>query len=110
MLPPLLIGFTFLLTLFFIQHNNLERAAENTTDFEVTNPVPPLPESAPTLPVASTPTPVNPEEVDMVACTMDVMQCPDGSFVGRIPPSCEFDVCPIPVTDEELADLEFEVI
>lgn len=29
-----------------------------------------------------------------VACTMDAMVCPDGSSVGRIPPSCEFAACP----------------
>jgi hypothetical protein len=29
-----------------------------------------------------------------VACTLDVKECPDGSFVGRVPPSCEFAPCP----------------
>lgn len=29
-----------------------------------------------------------------VACTMDARECPDGSFVGRIPPNCEFATCP----------------
>lgn len=28
-----------------------------------------------------------------VACTMDAMQCSDGSWVGRTGPNCEF-VCP----------------
>ena len=28
-----------------------------------------------------------------VACTMDAKQCPDGSYVGRTGPNCEF-VCP----------------
>jgi hypothetical protein len=27
-------------------------------------------------------------------CTMDAKQCPDGSWVGRVPPSCEFAPCP----------------
>ena len=27
-------------------------------------------------------------------CTRDAKQCPDGSYVGRIPPSCEFAPCP----------------
>lgn len=31
------------------------------------------------------------EKIDM--CTMDAMQCPDGSYVGRTGPNCEF-VCP----------------
>jgi hypothetical protein len=29
-----------------------------------------------------------------VACTLEVKECPDGSFVGRVPPSCEFAPCP----------------
>jgi hypothetical protein len=29
-----------------------------------------------------------------VFCTMDAKLCPDGSSVGRIPPSCEFAPCP----------------
>lgn len=30
---------------------------------------------------------------DGVVCTMDALQCPDGSYVGRTGPNCEF-VCP----------------
>lgn len=30
----------------------------------------------------------------MVACTMEVQECPDGSFVGRSGPNCEFEECP----------------
>jgi len=29
-----------------------------------------------------------------VVCTMDAKICPDGSFVGRISPDCEFASCP----------------
>ncbi len=29
----------------------------------------------------------------VVFCTLDAMQCPDGSYVGRVPPSCEFAAC-----------------
>lgn len=36
----------------------------------------------------------NPDKTDdFVACTMDAMQCPDGSYVGRTGPNCEF-ACP----------------
>ena len=28
------------------------------------------------------------------ACTMDAMMCPDGSYVGRVPPDCDFAPCP----------------
>lgn len=31
-----------------------------------------------------------------VACTMEAKQCPDGSFVGRTGPRCEFAPCPTP--------------
>lgn len=31
-----------------------------------------------------------------VVCTMDAKQCPDGSYVGRVPPSCEFAPCQTP--------------
>lgn len=39
-----------------------------------------------------TPTPVPPYEP--VACTMDAKMCPDGSYVGRTGPKCEFSACP----------------
>lgn len=34
-----------------------------------------------------------PRPIEPVACTMDAKQCPDGSYVGRTGPNCEF-VCP----------------
>jgi len=40
----------------------------------------------------TTETPVPPGG-DAIACTMDAMMCPDGSYVGRTGPHCEF-VCP----------------
>ncbi len=38
----------------------------------------------------------NPNEEEPVACTMEARACPDGSYVGREGPNCEFAVCPIP--------------
>ena len=29
-----------------------------------------------------------------VACTMEAKMCPDGSYVGRVGPNCEFKACP----------------
>lgn len=29
-----------------------------------------------------------------IACALDAKECPDGSFVGRVPPKCEFAPCP----------------
>ena len=39
-----------------------------------------------------------------VACTMDSKVCPDGTVVGRVPPTCEFAPCP----DEEDEEIEIE--
>ena len=32
-----------------------------------------------------------------IACQMDAKECPDGSFVGRVAPDCEFAECTAPV-------------
>lgn len=34
------------------------------------------------------------DQGNMVACTMDAKMCPDGSYVGRGGPKCEFAACP----------------
>jgi len=33
-------------------------------------------------------------EEEAVSCIQDVKECPDGSYVGRVPPTCEFKECP----------------
>lgn len=33
------------------------------------------------------------QETKEVACTMDAKICPDGSYVGRVGPNCEFAPC-----------------
>ncbi|MBL0920122.1 MAG: hypothetical protein IBJ14_15570 [Hydrogenophaga sp.] len=43
---------------------------------------------------AAPPPPPTTPPADTVACTQDVMQCPDGRFVGRRPPACAFDCGP----------------
>jgi hypothetical protein len=40
------------------------------------------------------------EEANNVACTMEAKLCPDGSYVGRTGPNCEFAECPATKTDE----------
>lgn len=48
-----------------------------------------------TLPPEDPDTKINePENPDGIVCTMEVKQCPDGSFVGREGPNCEFKKCP----------------
>lgn len=52
-------------------------------------------------------------EDSVVACTMDAMQCPDGTFVGRTGPNCEF-VCPpapaVPVDIQAQIDAKADLI
>lgn len=37
---------------------------------------------------------VNGADDNAVVCTMDAKLCPDGSYVGREGPNCEFRACP----------------
>ncbi len=41
---------------------------------------------------------------EQIACTMDAKMCPDGSYVGRTGPKCEFQKCPEPVTSLDYKD------
>jgi hypothetical protein len=34
------------------------------------------------------------DETEETFCTADAMQCPDGSYVGRVGPNCQFAPCP----------------
>ena len=38
--------------------------------------------------------PIVPPSEENVFCTADAKQCPDGSYVGRVAPNCEFTPCP----------------
>lgn len=49
------------------------------------------PKPAPLIP--TTPSP-NESDDSQVVCTQDAKQCPDGSYVGRSGPNCEFAACP----------------
>ncbi len=40
-----------------------------------------------------------------VACTMDAKECPDGSYVERVGPKCEFAMCPTPTTNSTTASI-----
>jgi len=40
-----------------------------------------------------------------VQCTLEAFQCPDGSYVGRTGPNCEFAPCPTtPTTGDAAVD------
>lgn len=47
-----------------------------------------IPETSDMCPRRTNPLP------EQVACTQDAMLCPDGSYVSRIAPHCEFTACP----------------
>lgn len=51
----------------------------------------------------STPQPVVPP-TEEVMCTMEALQCPDGSFVGRQGPHCSFAPCPEPEVSVSQSD------
>ncbi len=53
---------------------------------------PPTSPNSPNLPNPSSD--ASPAPSAAVYCPADVMECPDHSFVGRIPPNCEFVTCP----------------
>ena len=36
----------------------------------------------------------SPNDGGGIACTQEAKQCPDGSYVGRSGPRCEFAACP----------------
>jgi len=42
-------------------------------------------------------TSVSPTPAEKRACTLEAKICPDGTSVGRVPPSCEFAPCPTSV-------------
>lgn len=41
-----------------------------------------------------------------IACTMEALLCPDGSYVGRSGPECQFSPCPEIPQEEEVFDLD----
>ena len=48
-----------------------------------------------TFPVSTTTIPDRPfKGLKDVVCTMEAKQCPDGSYVARTGPNCEFTPCP----------------
>ncbi len=52
----------------------------------------------------------NPEQV---FCTMEAKECPDGSYVGRSGPNCEFAPCPSfikPATWRDLTDAQQKIV
>lgn len=63
-------------------------SSPTTPAIPATPAVPTINPAIPAIPAV----PANPTAP--VACTQEAMQCSDGSYVGRISPSCEFANCP----------------
>lgn len=59
-----------------------------------TSPVDTSPEPVVDLQASSTVDVSAGSKTEPVACTMDAKACPDGSYVGRTGPNCEFAPCP----------------
>ncbi len=83
-----------------IQQEEGESGIETPDDLEVPENQPEVP-AEPAVPEeeieteTETETPkTSTEEDEMIACPMDAKSCPDGSFVGREAPDCEFAPCP----------------
>ena len=53
-----------------------------------------IPETDDMCPPSVTPTPKSNSNNGGKACTQDAKLCPDGSYVGRTGPNCEFTACP----------------
>ncbi len=69
-------------------------------------PLPPLPATTNLVPIAPSPATstidtlikglrASTTSLEPTSCTMEARQCPDGSWVGRSGPQCEFSPCPI---------------
>lgn len=69
----------FILIIFYFKKNTLNKIPVNSD--KISPPIPSLWFKKPT-------------NNKNVRCTMDVKQCPDGSYVGRVAPSCSFAPCP----------------
>lgn len=50
--------------------------------------------TAPVVPLKGVPVYGVPITQSPVFCTLEAKQCPDGSYVSRSGPNCEFDPCP----------------
>lgn len=50
------------------------------------------------------PDPVEYETEKPVVCTQDALLCPDGSYVGRVAPACQFKACPPPPEGTQFED------
>ncbi len=44
----------------------------------------------------------------LIACTQDAKLCPDGSYVSRVPPTCDFAPCP-EVEEPETKTINIEI-
>jgi hypothetical protein len=44
------------------------------------------------------------ETDDEIACTQDVKECEDGSYVSRVAPTCEFEACPNYEEEDEIPE------
>jgi hypothetical protein len=46
------------------------------------------------------------ENGEVTYCTLDAQLCPDGSYVGRVPPTCEFSACPTATSSQDVMEAD----
>ncbi|MDD5433140.1 MAG: hypothetical protein PHE77_00550 [Candidatus Pacebacteria bacterium] len=46
---------------------------------------------------------------EQIACTQEAMLCPDGSYVGRVGPDCEFAPCPEQNVNDAYKNISYEI-
>ncbi len=88
-------------TVLVMRNNTMDLAYTNCDAARLANAT-----STPAQPLPTTPLkPAPPAPAEPVACTMEARICPDGSYVGRTGPKCEFSACPTMVGQVDLGTL-----
>lgn len=106
----LLSGVAILVLAGFLLHFEPLQMRMTTEESSISPPV----DSRAAIPEKDLPQRVRPQDAENkgVLCTQEAKQCPDGSYVGRTGPHCEFATCPgntepgAPTSDEEEKDAE----
>lgn len=65
----------------------------------------PVSPNQPPSPTPPTPAPTSPVP-PATACTQDAKLCPDGTYVGRVSPHCQFAPCPQPISPPPSTNLQ----
>lgn len=80
-----------------VEKSNQLPQIESSENYEIheSDVIPVIPEETNRESISENSIEINPEINQPTVCTMDAKMCPDGSFVGRVGPNCEFKECPV---------------